>query len=109
MKTMDWCSGRGANNSHSSSHGEDLQRGPGCEDAFSCSDTFGLLYRASLPCIVRLALTSVLLIDWRSQALGLGSGSGLTRGTPAWAWRDSAKLRKNLHQMVLPAMAVQVL
>ena len=109
MKTMDSCSGRGANHSHSSSHGEDLLRGPGCEDAFSCSDTFGWLYRASVPFIVRLALTSVLRIDWRSQALGSGSGSGLTRGTPAWAWRDSAKLRKNLHQMVLPAMAVQVL
>ena len=105
MKTMDSCSGRGANHSHSSSHGEDLQRGPGCEDAFSCSDTFGLLYRASVPFIVRLALTSVLRNDWRSQALG----SGLARGTLAWAWRDSAKLRKNLHQMVLPAMAVQVL
>ena len=109
MKTMDSRSGRGANHSHSSSYGEDLQRRPGCEDAFSCSDTSGVLYWAPLHRIVRPALTSVLLAEWRSQALGSAFGSALDLGTLPWAWRESAKLRKNLHQMVLPAMAVQVL
>ena len=47
MKTMDSLSGPGANHSHSYRYGEDLQRRPGCEDAFSCSDTFGVLYQAS--------------------------------------------------------------
>ena len=44
MKMMDSRSGLGANHSHSNSYGEDLQRCHGREDAFSCSDTFGVLY-----------------------------------------------------------------
>ena len=60
---------------------------------------------APLLSIVRPALTSVLRTGQRSQALTLG----LALAAAPCAWRESAKSRKNLHQMVLPAMAVQVL
>jgi hypothetical protein len=38
-----------------------------------------------------------------------GADHALRRPKAACAWRPSAKLRKNLHQIVDPAIAVQVL
>ncbi len=81
----------------------------GAKTRFHVPILWGCCTGASLHRIVRPALTSVLLAEWRSQALGSAFGSALGLGMLPWAWRESAKLRKNLHQIVLPAMAVQVL